>query len=167
MYYLPYKRGKLKKIDLFSGTCSQLLRGLQWKAPTRRLSIKNSGIQKVEKKLGQIHQTLEKFLLLKEKSGKNSRLAPPFLPSHRPDLPAITDSPEGGPIYCSGGGQSSVWNNSINSNSSSTGKFWNRIDLPFQFHTWNWICNSYSDSTEMGGFHWDSDSKLSSSLMPY
>ena len=29
MYYLPYKRGKLKKIDLFSGTCSQLLRGLQ------------------------------------------------------------------------------------------------------------------------------------------
>ena len=29
MYYLPYKSGKLKKIDLFSGTCSQLLRRLQ------------------------------------------------------------------------------------------------------------------------------------------
>ena len=39
---------------------------------------------------------MEKFLLLKEKSGKNSRLAPQLLPSHRPDLPAITDSPEGG-----------------------------------------------------------------------
>ena len=29
MYYLPYKRGKLKKLDLFSGSCSLLIRRLQ------------------------------------------------------------------------------------------------------------------------------------------
>ena len=48
------------------------------------------------KKLLVCHQNQEKFPHFEEKPQKTSRLAPQFLPSHRPDLPAITDSPEGG-----------------------------------------------------------------------
>ena len=44
----------------------------------------------------ELHQNVEKLLHLREKVVENSRLAPQFLPSQRPNLPAITDSPEGG-----------------------------------------------------------------------
>ena len=44
----------------------------------------------------ELHQNVDKFLHLREKVVENSRLAPQFLPSPRPNLPAITDSPEGG-----------------------------------------------------------------------
>ena len=44
----------------------------------------------------ELHQNVEKLLHLRKKVVENSRLAPQFLPSQRPNLPAITDSPEGG-----------------------------------------------------------------------
>ena len=51
----------------------------------------------------ELHQNVEKFLHLSEKVVENSRLAPQFLPSPRPNLPAITDSPEGGANLLVGG----------------------------------------------------------------
>ena len=51
----------------------------------------------------ELHQNVEKFLHLREKVVENSRLAPQFLPSPRPNLPAITDSPEGGANLLVGG----------------------------------------------------------------
>lgn len=51
----------------------------------------------------ELHQNVEKFLHLHEKVVENSRLAPQFLPSPRPNLPAITDSPEGGANLLVGG----------------------------------------------------------------
>ena len=40
----------------------------------------------------ELHQNVDKFLHLREKVVENSRLAPQFLPSQRPNLPAITIS---------------------------------------------------------------------------
>ena len=51
----------------------------------------------------ELHQNVDKFLHLREKVVENSRLAPQFLPSPRPNLPAITDSPEGGANLLVGG----------------------------------------------------------------
>ena len=51
----------------------------------------------------QLHKNVEKFLHLREKVVENSRLAPQFLPSHRPILPAFADSPEGGANLLVGG----------------------------------------------------------------
>ena len=79
MYYLPYKNGKWEKLDLFSDGC-------KWSF--KRIIIKGP---------------VEKFLHLREKVVENSRLAPQFLPSPRPNLPAITDSPEGGANLLVGG----------------------------------------------------------------
>jgi len=53
--------------------------------------------------MNELHQNMEKFLHLREKVVENSRLAPQFLPSPRPNLPAITDSPEGGANLLVGG----------------------------------------------------------------
>ena len=51
----------------------------------------------------ELHQNVEKFLHLQGKVVENSILAPQFLPSPRPNLPAITDSPEGGANLLVGG----------------------------------------------------------------
>ena len=66
-----------------------------------QLGIQEFNEQK--KKLLTCNHIVEKFLHLAEKSQKTSRLAPQFLPSHRPILPAFADSPEGGANLLVGG----------------------------------------------------------------
>ena len=84
-----------EKYVFYSEPCSSLIWRLYAKWPFNGVSDYWFGLLIHLINLFQNSQSLEKWQNLQVSSQELSRLATPFLPSHRPNLPCFTDSPEG------------------------------------------------------------------------